>query len=638
MDRAPREPLPASEAFDAPLRVEGFQGTPDEIERQWHDEVYRGRGDVTPQLTWRALFLGSLIGGVMSLTNIYVGLKSGWSIGVTITACIASFGIWSMLLRVGLARTQLTILENNCMQSTASAAGYSTGCTLISAFAAYYAINGHPLGFWLTVGWVFFVSVLGVTTAIPVKRQLVNVEQLRFPSGIATAETLRALYARGDRARRSARALGLAALAAALNAFWADGLRLVSSRLEPYSIGTLVDKINDVVFGDVWRHRTVLFVWDPVFLAAGLLMGLRPAASMLLGGTLCWAVYVPWLQAHGYVTSTAYRDLVQWTVWGGVACMVVAGLLSVALDWRTVLRAFRGFSLGGARQTPTAVDALEAPMRWFFAGQIISFIGLAWLASVTFAMPLWQTAIGVALAFFLALVAARVTGETDTTPTGAMGKISQLVFGWLSPGNMSVNLMSASIGGGAAMSAADLLGDLKSGYLLGAHPRKQFLAQFAGIFIGSIASVFAFMMILPTADVVGSDRFPAPAAQTWRAVALALAHGFSSLDPLKMQSMVAGGVLGALLTILPRWRPASARWLPSASGFGLAWTIHWYYGMLFFTGATLGWLSEKRDAKRAEVLNYPVAAGVMAGGALMGVLLVFWENGPTVLRQLLSTP
>ena len=83
------------------------------------------------------------------------------------------------------------------------------------------------------------------------------------------------------------------------------------------------------------------------------------------------------------------------------------------------------------------------------------------------------------MSFFLALVACRVTGETDTTPIGAMGKVTQLTFGVLSPGNMNVNLMAANITSGSAIAAADLLTDLKSGYLLGANPRKQFLAQFA---------------------------------------------------------------------------------------------------------------------------------------------------------------
>ena len=100
-------------------------------------------------------------------------------------------------------------------------------------------------------------------------------------------------------------------------------------------------------------------------------------------------------------------------------------------------------------------------------------------------MPYWQSAVAVVLSFALALVACRVTGETDTTPIGAMGKVTQLTFGALNPGNMNVNLMSANITAGAAASSADLLTDLKSGYLLGAHPRKQFIAQFAGIFIGT---------------------------------------------------------------------------------------------------------------------------------------------------------
>ncbi len=82
-----------------------------------------------------------------------------------------------------------------------------------------------------------------------------------------------------------------------------------------------------------------------------------------------------------------------------------------------------------------------------------------------------------------------MTGETDTTPVGAMGKITQLTFGAISPGNMNVNLMSANITAAAAGASADLLTDLKSGYLLGAHPRKQFIAQFAGIFVGTLVTV-----------------------------------------------------------------------------------------------------------------------------------------------------
>src|SRR2546427_4372728 len=106
-----------------------------------------------------------------------------------------------------------------------------------------------------------------------------------------------------------------------------------------------------------------------------------------------------------------------------------------------------------------------------------------------------------------------------------MGKITQLVFGALSPGNVNVNLMSANITAAAAGSSADLLTDLKSGYLLGAHPRKQFVAQFAGIFIGTLVTVLSFSALVPRADVLGSKGFPAPAAQTWAAVARAMSEG-----------------------------------------------------------------------------------------------------------------
>ena len=138
-----------------------------------------------------------------------------------------------------------------------------------------------------------------------------------------------------------------------------------------------------------------------------------------------------------------------------------------------------------------------------------------------------------ALSFWLALVACRVTGETDTTPGGAMGKVTQLIFGALHPGNVNVPT-SANITAGAATSSADLLTDLKSGYLLGANPRQQFLAQFSGIFVGTVVSVLTFAVLVPDAQVLGTDRFPAPAAQTWSAVAIALGQGLSSLEPVKL--------------------------------------------------------------------------------------------------------
>jgi uncharacterized oligopeptide transporter (OPT) family protein len=217
-----------------------------------------------------------------------------------------------------------------------------------------------------------------------------------------------------------------------------------------------------------------------------------------------------------------------------------------------------------------------------------------------------------------------------------MGKITQLTFGALSPGNMNVNLMAANITAGAATSSADLLTDLKSGYLLGANPRKQFIAQFSGIFIGTLVTVAAFRMLVPDASVLGTDQFPAPAAQTWKGVAEALSTGLSTMHPVKIWGMVIGGLVGIILPILSRVFPKHQKWIPSAAGIGLAWVFQWFYGLLFFVGALIGYGWQKRNPKQSEEYLFPVASGIVAGGAIMGVILVFWENGREMLKQLLG--
>jgi OPT family oligopeptide transporter len=634
-------PTGQSQADEYQLPIEGFRGTPEEIERQWFEKCYKGRGDTMLQLTWRAIIMGSLLGGLLSLTNLYIGLKTGWGFGVAITACILSYAIWTSLRKLsGNRLSPMTVLENNCMQSTASSAGYSTGGTLVSAIAAYILINGHTIPTWTLMGWVFFLAVLGVTMAIPMKRQMINIEQLRFPSGVAAAETLRALHTTGGKGIQSAIALGIAGLLSAASKFLTDGLVRLSPRLADVQISSLVERFNLWAFGSQWVGRTVAFSWEPMFIAAGSITGVRACASMMLGGILCWMVFVPQLQRHGIDTGEGFREVVQWTLWGGAACMVTSGLLSFGLQWRAAVRAFRDLGKmfwrrrGGGRDD---LEAIETPASWFIGGQLIGTVGLAYLAHTTFGMPYWLTVVAVLLSFALALVACRVCGETDTTPVGAMGKVTQLTFGLIAPRNMNINLMSACITAGAADSSSDLLTDLKSGYLLGANPRKQFIAQFAGIFLGTVVSVLTFNLVVSSPEILGSDKFPAPAAQTWAAVARALGEGLASLHPVKRYSILIGGLVGILLPLLSMAVPKKYRaWVPSPAGIGLAWTFNWYYSLLFFLGSIIGLVLEKTRPKLSEQYTFPVASGVIAGESLMGVALIFWEYGPEMFHSLLK--
>jgi len=602
--------------------------TPEELEREWFENVYTGRGDSMVQLTWRAVIMGSCLGAFMSLSNLYIGLKTGWGLGVAITACILSFAIWKTLRRIlpGIFRSDFTILENNAMQSTASSAGYSTGGTIVSAISAYMLVNGHHLPYGMLTAWVFFLAVLGTTLAIPMKRQMINVERLKFPSGIAAAETLKSLHGVGagssnpgdgaaaSNGNASAKALFGAAGLGSVIAILRDALALIPSQF--------------AIFGSRLMPYTIALDGSLIMVAAGAIMGFRTAWSILLGGFLAWGVAAPYMHHIGVIQELGYRSIVSWTLWGGAACMVTSGLLSFAMQWKTALRAFSGLSAIFSRRPVEKddilkrMDAVEVPGSWFLFGMTFGGIGVVYIINSFFGVPVWMGVLAVVMSFFLALVACRACGETDTTPVGAMGKITQLMYGAIAPRQMNTNLMAACITAGVADSSSDLLTDLKSGYVLGANPRLQFLAQFSGIFAGTAVVVPAFYLIVPTVDVLGSDKFPAPAAQVWSSVAKLLSNGFASLHPTARYALVIGGLIGILIPILERLLPEKARkYVPSAMGLGLAWTFHFWYAFSMFIGGSIALILEKRRPAIAEKFTIPVASGLIAGESLMGIFI-----------------
>ena len=159
---APGSATTSTSDADLDLALRGFEGTPDEIERQWFEKIYRGRGDTQKQLTFRAVLMGGILGMLMSMSNLYTTLKLGWLFGVAITACVLSYVLWNTLRTLSGGRlSQMTILENNCMQSTASAAGYSTGSTVATAFGALLLIEGTHRPWYQVAPFVLFTAALG---------------------------------------------------------------------------------------------------------------------------------------------------------------------------------------------------------------------------------------------------------------------------------------------------------------------------------------------------------------------------------------------------------------------------------------------------------------------------------------------
>jgi uncharacterized oligopeptide transporter (OPT) family protein len=636
----------ADKALDLPLQ--GFQGTPEDIDRQWFEQVYTGRGDRMKQLTVRAVLMGGVLGMFMSASNLYTTLKLGWAFGVAITACVISFVLWNALRALSGGRlSQMSILENNCMQSTASAAGYSTGSTIGTAFGALLLIEGMHRPWYVVAPFVFFTAALGVFLAIPMKRQMINHEQLKFPSGIAAAETLRSLYSKGKEAMRKAYALLIAL-----------GCGGVVGLLRSY--GTLVEQFRSAGRPQLWLEKLQGWLFIPealnfpqwlnplargqmtglafepsvLLIGAGMITGLRVSLSMFAGSIILYYFVAPPLlamdAAHagvaGYVPSFTVSpdgnfNPTRWALWGGTSIMVFSSLASVALQWRTLARAFAVFKKEERAAHSAALDAIEVPFSWLVAGLIPITIGLVIVQYLAFQIAVWLGLIAVALSFVVSLVCCRATGETDTTPIGAMGKVTQLLYAVLpgARGVASINLMAAGATSSAGGAAADLLTDLKSGYILGANPRRQFIAQFIGIFFGTLAIVPAWYAMVPNQEAL--EAFNPPATNMWKAVADLLTQGVHMLPETAVWAIVIGAILGVALPLAARLFPKAAPWLPSAMGLGLSWVMVFQNTLSFAIGAILVTIWSRVNRKHAEVYYVPTASGLIAGESLIAALI-----------------
>lgn len=643
-------------------------------EAEWYQKAYRGES--VPQLTVRAVVMGSILGFFLAFTNLYIGLKTGWHLGVAITACLLSYVIGQGLVSARIFKSQMSILENNCMQSTASAAGYSTGGTFVSAIAALLMISASPenpagehLPIWVLVAWTFFLAILGVTLAIPMKRNMINQEKLKFPSGLAAATTLQSLYADAADAARKGYALLYSAIFGAIWPILID-LKIIPRTIEPTpeelaadptlqattEMGPVLTAGHPPLFnwlpgrgvdretGESFKPSNWTVLWDmnPVMIAAGMLVGLKVSTWMLIAGiSLAWFLgplgyTAEWVNLDGetvFATSAPNKAWKEIGLWLGAPIMVASGLLSFLFQWKTIARAFKGFGKG---ETADATDDVEVPGNWFIWGTLFSGAGVVWIADSQFGVPWYLGILAVVLTFVLALVACRATGESDITPTGAMGKIMQITYGVLIPQSSTANLMSAGITAGAASSSADLLNDLKSGYLLGANPRRQFIAQFMGIFTGTLATVWGFKLLVPHAGMMTGEmpdgstvnpEFPAPAAVAWKAVADLFESGIGNMHPMHRTAIFVGLAIGAAAVIIDRYAPKKVKqWTPSATGLGLGFILPFYYPLSMFFGALIAWIWQGKWKQNADTFLVPVSAGIIAGVSIIGVIVALLNN------------
>ncbi len=661
----PARAQPMADELPPEFRPLPDTATPEEKDRHWYTSAYQG--DRVPQLTVRAVLTGAVIGMLMSVGNLYMSLKIGLVFGVAITSCVLSYLAWS-LLRAGSGGRlgQLSILENNCMQSTASAAGFSTCATFWVPFAAMLMLDPEHrhAPWWLVAAFTFTTGSMGVFLAIPVKRVLINYGQLPFPSGTAAAVTLRSLYGHGGEALKKAYALVIALAAGVISGVLttaedqlaALGRFFAWMRINLFDVH-FPDQLPAQGFAQIAGKPLVGFGFEPgvVMIGVGMIIGSRVSLSMLAASAALYVFIAPWLHGldaanagvAGYVVSIpavgggAMFHPVRWALWGGASTLVFASLTSLALQWRTVGRAFTMLRRARVQRPQSelenAMASIEVPGSWMIAGMIPIGIAMVAIQFIAFGVAWWAGLIAVAMCFVLSLVVSRAVGETDLQPVGAMGKVMQLLFALISPpgaagvqASVLQNVMSAGIAAGSAEASAELLSDFKTGYLLGANPRRQFLAQFAGVFFGTLVCVPAWYLMVP--NIAALEKYPVPAAQIWVAVARALTGGLNSLPPSVLYAILVGAAVGLLLPLLEKAFPKARGYLPSATGLGLGWVVPFSVTLSFAIGAIIVSMWRRVSPDSQETYSIPVASGLIAGESMIKAILAMLATAVGLMR------
>ncbi|KAF9298977.1 hypothetical protein BGZ74_009147 [Mortierella antarctica] len=526
------------------------------------DKSFKGNDDEEfpfeeHQFTWRAAIVGSLLGCVVAASNLYVGLKIGWTFGASLWGAIFGFIILKPIARA-MGNTFGPRENATCQAAATTAGGLSTG----------------------------FV------TAIP------------------------ALYRMG----------------------------LMGEGATPK--GDIMQHA-DQVWGWAWS-------WDFSFFGAGLMTPASTVWSFLLGEFIAYGLAGPLMVDSGYLlgprkfTLAGNGSAQSWFLWPGIALMVFTAFGELAVNGKSLWHGVKSGILGLRNivrrltkrgqlknesnyvSKDTVPEHLQVPTLWWTSGLLVSGVFTVVIMAVDFKVPVYSTLLAIVLSFILAFVGLQASGETDINPTGSIGKVTQLVFSRF-PGDLAVvqktNLMCANISASVCAQAVDMVGDLKTGHLLGASPRSQFLAQCVGSVFAIVAAVPLFILYTEAYkciidESVTTCEFGLVAVVTWQAVCKLLTTG----GTVPKASVITAGVccVLAIANILFRIKcvPEKIRpyWINlNAVGLGLI-NPSPALAMAMLTGWAAGRIWVKISQQSHEKHMYSVAGGFISGVGVAGII------------------
>lgn len=572
--------------------------------------------DLAPyrELTASAAILGIVIGIFMTAAFVFIALKLGFTLPGSTVAAILGFAMLKGVMRKG------SIVENNINQTIASGvnnASSGVAFTLPALFILSLTMDSakefSPLPVLLSaVGGAF----LGVVFIIPLRKQMIELERLRFPSGVAVASLLKSPGA----SRKQAVLLGVGFVCAA-----------------PFHVATGFGVLPEEL---VLNGLLGLPAYVPVAvgvsfasLGAGLLTG-RGGLPFVFGGMLAWWIvapvavglgWVPSLETVGLTASNhTYEEFLTWPVLYsqmlrpiGIGILIGGAISGVIAAFPAIRAAIRSLSAaaklpGGGEELSTKVIGMGivASLGVLFAAALLSSPDVSVMQAALIAV------VGTVWLALAGLIVAQATGMTDISPISGMSIIGVTLMFFLTGGNVvAAVILGVAVSMGIGQ-CADMMADLKSGHLIGAIPKRQQIAQFAVSWIGAPVAI-ATIYLLWSQEGFGPQNpsLSAPQGAALAALIEGLQAGAAPLD-----KYVAGSAIGLGLGIFP------------ISGLGvlvgLAMYLPFYITMTYGIGCFASMAIQRaKGAKWMGSHMVPLAAGFIIGEALTSLSVVLIKIG-----------
>lgn len=461
------------------------------------------------EITVASLWLGIVVGLVLTASITYAGLLIGFVVPASTVAAILGWGLLRGVLRRG------SIVENNINQTVASAIN-NASAGVIFTFPALFLLEGVAFNPWAIGAAAVAGAFLGTLFIIPLRKQMIEFERLRFPSGIAVAEILRSP---GAGTRKSV-------------------LLIVSSVLAlGFGLLTSFEVIPEKVDLGAWlglpKHVPNVWALSLISLGAGYISG-RPGLMVLAGGVLANWVIAPLVVGQGWVPVPPDAADPQAALAGAVFTKInrplgiglliggaLAGVVMAGPMIKAALKSLSGGETGGS-------DEMSA--RWLYGGVAASLVllgGSAYLADPGVGVPraLLTAGIGTLWIWLAGVIIAQCTGRTDWSPISGMALLAVTLVLLTSGGSVGLAVLVGAAVCVAIGQGADMMTDLKTGHLVGSKPARQQMTQLAVSWMGPIVSVLTVYLIWETQKFGPETNIPAPQATTLKAMIGAILGG-----------------------------------------------------------------------------------------------------------------